>query len=419
MNCRHCFQPLLDILDLGRAPITNAYSTDAETSVAISRYPLQLGLCDHCGLVQTRYQIEASAIFMPQYPYAASTSTQWLQQNAAFCAAMVDNYQLDSSNFVVELGSNDGYLLQYFQQAKIPCLGVEPTNMAQQANDKRLTTIQAFFSETVARQIIAAYRKADLIIAKNMFAHVDDINGLTRAITTLLADQGVFIIEVHALASLVKYCQFDTIYHEHVFYYSLQALLKLLADHRLRIFDCEALPSHGGSLRVFVCHDQSHHLDSQNVSSTLAGEAKLKLDHQQTYRQLQRVINQQIKALKHYLLTAKKMNKRVVGYGAAAKGSTLLNGAEIDSELLPMVFDAADSKQNKFMPATAIPILAPMLMLEIEIDAVLILAWNLYEEIIEQLTAMGLTKVEFVRAIPSLEIQTDLVNLSIESDSFT
>ena len=407
MICRNCKSSKISTaLDLGYQPPSNAYKTREDQYRYEVTYPLRLNVCKHCWLVQVADFTEASELFNAEYAYFSSTSKTWLAHAKKYCDNIIDRLGLNSSSFVLEIASNDGYLLKNFMEAGIPCLGIEPTRSTANASKKLgIKTLEEFFDVELAQSISASKGNCDLILGNNVYAHVPDINGFTRGIALLLKPEGVVTLEFPHLLHLVQKIQFDTIYHEHYSYLSLNVVKEIFEAHGLRVFDCETLSTHGGSLRVFGCKINASHEVSPVVEKILEQESAANLKSFSTYQQLAansiKIKNETLS----FLLQQKKLGKRVVAYGAAAKGNTFINFAGIKSDLVEYVCDAAASKQGKFLPGSNIPIYNPSRLNGDDVDIVWILPWNIKEEVIDQLSALRQKGAKFFTSIPKLIIQ--------------
>jgi 2-polyprenyl-3-methyl-5-hydroxy-6-metoxy-1,4-benzoquinol methylase len=397
VNCRHCHSSLRNrFIDLGFAPPSNAYLTEANLSEPEISYPLRVMVCEECWLVQTEDFAKADELFRPDYAYFSSTSTSWLNHAKSFSEFIIKKLALGGSSFVVEIASNDGYLLKNFLTAEIPSLGIEPTaSTAKAAEALGITVLKTFFSQECAEELADSGKKADLVIANNVFAHVPDINDFAKGITTLLKPDGVVTLEFPHFLELIKHTQFDTIYHEHYSYLSLTTVQKVLASAALRIFDVERLVTHGGSLRVYACRNDAKHKNNARLGEIIAEERDHGLLDPVTYTRFQSKANHIKDSLLKYLLESKQKGLKVVAYGAAAKGNTLLNYAGIRQDLLPYVCDASVAKQGKFLPGSHIPILAPEILWKDKPEIVLILPWNLSGEIQTQLQELKQYGTEF------------------------
>ena len=400
MKCRHCETPLQHVfLDLGSMPPSNDYLPSPDATE--QSFPLRLFVCDNCWLVQTEDFSSAGELFRHDYAYFSSTSTTWLAHAKAYADMITKRLKLGKSSFVIELASNDGYLLKNFVAAGIPCLGIEPTESTALAAEKLgIPVLKEFFGEELGERV----QKADLIIGNNVYAHVPDINDFTAGMKAALKPSGTITLEFPHLMELIRHNQFDTVYHEHYSYLSLYAVEKIFAKAGLRVLDVEKLPTHGGSLRVYGCHAADPRPSSAAVAALLAEEKQAGLQSLDTYRGFQARADKVKNELLAFLTGQKKAGKTVAGYGAAAKGNTLLNYAGVKSDLLSFVCDAAPSKQGKFLPGSHIPILPPSTMAEKKPDVVLILPWNIASEVMQQQAAVRGWGGKFAVAVPEMKI---------------
>ena len=406
MNCRHCKKKLTHtFLDLGFAPPSNSYLTKEQLLKPEKYYPLKVMVCDNCWLVQTEDYAKREEFFSSDYAYFSSTSTSWLAHSRKYCNEMIKLLNLNQESHVIEIASNDGYLLKNFVEADIPCLGIEPTDSTADVAEKiGIPVLREFFGEKLAEQLSSQNKKADLIIGNNVYAHVPDINDFTVGLSKLLKQNGTITLEFPHLMRLLELNQFDTIYHEHYSYLSLSTVSKIFAMAGLRIYDIEELTTHGGSLRIYGCHLSSNIQTSNRVTNLFKIESEKGLQDINTYLSFQSRANRVKNDLLEFLIKQSKNGKKVVAYGAAAKGNTLLNYSGVKPDLLNFVCDAAVAKQNKFMPGNHIPIVKPNLSLLKNVDFVLILPWNISEEITENLHALNQEGVKFVVAVPYLKI---------------
>ena len=407
MNCRHCARPLHHkFLDLGFAPPSNAYLTSADLSRPEKYYPLRVMVCDNCWLVQTEDYAQADELFSADYAYFSSTSTSWLTHAQDYCRRATERLGLGPDSHVVEVASNDGYLLRNFVAAGIPCLGIEPTaSTAAVAEAAGIPVLREFFGEALGQKLTVEGLSADLIIGNNVYAHVPEINDFTRGLAALLKPQGVVTLEFPHLLQLIEHTQFDTVYHEHFSYLSLSAVERIFDAAGLRVWDVEELTTHGGSLRVYGCRAGSERKSTPGVAALLEREQKAGLLRVETYTTFQDRADKVKEDLLLFLIEQKRNGKRVAAYGAAAKGNTLLNYAGVKPDLLPYVCDAAPAKQGKFLPGSHIPIRAPETMRENPPDFVLILPWNIASEVRGQLADLADGGVRFVTAVPELQIR--------------
>lgn len=405
MNCRHCGQPLrLPFIDLGSAPPSNAYLDVRTLHIPEQWFPLRVLVCEVCWLVQTEDFAQADQLFAADYAYFSSFSTTWLQHAEAYVAAMIERFSLNAASHVVEVAANDGYLLQYVKAGGIPCLGIEPTaSTAAAARKKGIAIVADFFGVRLARELAEQGRQADLAIANNVLAHVPNINDFVAGFALLLKPKGVATFEFPHLLRMVADNQFDTIYHEHFSYLSLTAINRVFQCNGLVVFDVEELPTHGGSLRVFAQRqDVGAHPVNVRVAALLADETAAGMAASGYYAGFQARADQVKNDLLIFLIEAKRAGRKVAAYGAAAKGNTLLNYAGVRSDLLPWVVDRNPAKQGKFLPGSRIPIVAEARLHEEKPDVILILPWNLKEEIMAQLSYIRKWGGQFVTAIPTL-----------------
>ena len=403
MNCRHCSTRLdYEFLDLGSAPPSNAYLTEADLSKPELYYPLKLKVCTQCWLVQTEDYARPNELFSPDYAYFSSTSTSWLAHAKRYCKAITERLRLDPGCFVMEVACNDGYLLRNFVEAGISCVGIEPTaSTAAAAEAVGIRVIREFFGEALGKRL-GAERAADLVIANNVFAHVPDINDFTRGLKAALKAGGTITVEFPHLMRLIENTQFDTVYHEHFSYLSLYTSDAIFRRAGLRIFDVEELPTHGGSLRVYAGHGDDPRPISTSVHQVLDAERQFGLQSRSVYETFQGKANALKNELITFLIDQVRAGKKVAAYGAAAKGCTLLNYAGIKPDLLPFVCDAAAAKQAKYLPGSHIPILAPAALMQHRPETVLILPWNLAEEVTRQHGYVADWGGRFAVAVPSL-----------------
>jgi SAM-dependent methyltransferase len=404
MKCRHCGQDLRHtFLDLGSSPPSNAYLNRDDLSRSEKYYPLRVRICESCWLAQIEDYAGADELFNAEYAYFSSTSTTWLDHAARYAIGIVPRLGLNPSSFVIEIASNDGYLLKNFVIRGIPCLGIEPTaSTAAVAERAGIPVSRDFFGERLGRELAASGRRADLIIGNNVYAHVPDVNDFTRGIQAALKPGGAVTLEFPHLLRLLESCQFDTVYHEHFSYLSLDAVRRIFEAVGLRVWDAEELPTHGGSLRVYGCHDADDRPATAAVARILEMETLAGLRTLRPYLEFQ-VRAERIKDdLLSHLIDAKQAGKRVAAYGAAAKGNTLLNFAGVRPDLVAFVCDAAPSKQGRFMPGSHIPIVPPCELARRRPDEVLILPWNLASEVMRQQQPLVEAGTRFIVAIPSL-----------------
>lgn len=406
MKCRHCGAPLTHtFLDLGFAPPSNAYLTEADLSKPEKYYPLKIKVCDQCWLVQTEDYAQAGELFSPEYAYFSSTSLGWLAHAKSYAEKMINDLGLNAQSMVIEVASNDGYLLKNFVEAGIPCLGIEPTDStAEVAEQLGIPVMREFFGKSLGAQLAANGQQADLIAGNNVYAHVPDINDFTLGLKAALKPGGTITLEFPHLMRLIEHAQFDTVYHEHFSYLSLQTVCKVFSAAGLRIWNLEELATHGGSLRVYGCHQEDIRATTVAVSSALQKELDNGLQDLNTYLDFQPRADRIKNDLLCFLIKKKQEGKKVVAYGAAAKGNTLLNYAGVKPDLIEFVYDAAVAKQGKYMPGSHIPILHPDEMNHNYFDYVLILPWNICEEVLDQNSRLIDSGKIFLTAVPSLKL---------------
>ena len=408
MKCRFCKkEELSSFLDLGFAPPSNANLTVEHWNIPEIYYPLRTLVCNNCFLVQTEDFLESSKLFEDTYTYFSSASKSWLSHAKTYAKMIERKLKLDAQSLVVEIASNDGYLLENFKNAGIPCVGVEPTkSTAVVCREKGIEVYQEFFTEKFSNKLVDKCGKANLIIGNNVFAHVPDVNDFTAGVSKLLNDKGTVTFEFPHLLKLMSLNQFDTIYHEHFSYFSLSTVSKIFQQNGLKVYDVEKLPTHGGSLRVYGCKNDYDIKISHRVGNLISEENVFGLNDLKLYKTFSsKVDNLKFKVLQ-YFADKKNQGKRIYGYGAAAKGNTLMNYCGIDNNFIDLIFDAAPSKQGKFTPGSHIPILNPD---QIEDhpspDIFVIFPWNIKLEIIDFLKSIKkLRGVEVVTFIPDLEI---------------
>lgn len=403
MHCRHCGAPVtLPLADLGTAPPSNAYLS-AEALHAPERwYPLRVLVCERCWLVQTEDFAQAHELFDAEYAYFSSYSSSWLAHAQAYVEAMVQRFALGPHSRVVEIAANDGYLLQYVAARGIPCLGVEPTaSTAAAARAKGIPVVERFFGQELARELVAQGQAADLTAANNVLAHVPDINDFVAGFALLLQPAGVATFEFPHLLQLVQQCQFDTLYHEHFSYLSLTAVQRIFVANGLTVFDVEELPTHGGSLRVYARRtDGTSRPEAPAVAALLAREAQAGVASAAFYGDFQRECLRIKRELLSFLISAQAQGRKVAAYGAAAKGNTLLNFAGVRADLLPYVVDRNPAKQGKYLPGSRIPVVDEAHLRADRPDVVLILPWNLREEVVAQLAYIREWGGRFAVAVP-------------------
>lgn len=407
MRCRHCASELkLPLVDLDSAPPSNSYLTERTLHSPEKWFPLRVLVCEECWLVQTEDFAQAEELFDADYAYFSGFSSSWLAHSESYVTDMVVRFRLSPQSHVVEVAANDGYLLQYVKARGIPCTGIEPTaSTAASARAKGIDIVEEFFGQNLAKALVAQGKQADLVAANNVLAHVPDINDFVAGFTLLLKEQGVATFEFPHLLKLLAETQFDTIYHEHFSYLSLIAVERIFAANGLVVFDVEELTTHGGSLRVYAQRsDTGRHEVRARVAQMLDAEKTTGMVSADHYRDFQACTNRVKYELIRFLLDAKRDGKRVVAYGAAAKGNTLLNYAGVRADLIDFVVDRNPAKQGKYMPGSRIAILPEERLSQDKPDYVLILPWNLKKELEEQLSYVKDWGGKLVTAIPRLVI---------------
>lgn len=408
MKCRHCNIELsLQLIDLGAAPLSNAYLTRMTLHMPEKYYPLRVLICDKCWLVQTEDYVGSDELFSDNYAYFSSYSSTWLNHSEQYLTDMVQRFELNKESHIVEVAANDGYLLQYANKRGIPCLGIEPTaSTANTARTKGIEIIEAFFGVKLAHQLVKQGRQADLIAANNVLAHVPNINDFVSGFAILLKPAGVATFEFPHLLRMISDNQFDTIYHEHFSYLSFTTTVKIFSANGLSVFDVEELGTHGGSLRVFAQRkDTKKYPINKKVPELLGREVTVGINDTTYYKSFQTQSDKIKNDFLAFLLEVKKAGKTVAGYGAAAKGNTLLNYAGVRPDLLPYVVDRNPAKQDKFLPGSRIPIVTEEHLKQSRPDYVVILPWNLRSEVMVQMAYIREWGGQFVTAVPSLEVR--------------
>lgn len=393
-------------MDLGHQPPSNAYLTKDQLDQPEITYPLHAFVCEKCWLVQLPEHARADQLFTSEYAYFSSVSSTWVAHARCYVEEMVPRFGLNANSFVVEIASNDGYLLQFVKQAGIPCVGIEPTaSTAVVARGKGIETIEEFFGAAFARGFAESRRPADLLLGNNVLAHVPDLNDFVAGAAAILAPDGVVTFEFPHLMRLVEGLQFDTIYHEHYSYLSFTTVCRLFEQHGLRMFDVQELPTHGGSLRVFgTLATGSMHQPTGAVSELQQRERLAGMQNTDWYDGFQPRVNQVKNDLLRFLLDQNQAGRLVVGYGAAAKGNTLLNYAGVRSDMIPFVCDAAPSKQGKYLPGSHIPVLHPEALHNVPVQTVLILPWNIASEVVDQNRKYVSATCSFAIAVPRFQV---------------
>jgi SAM-dependent methyltransferase len=404
-TCRACDAPLhRSFLDLGNTPLANAYLTTADLATNEPTYPLHVKLCESCLLAQLSTDVSPRVLFS-DYAYFSSYSDSWVRHAADFAGMAVRRFRLDGSSQVVEIASNDGYLLKHFKALRIPVLGIEPAaNIAQAAIALGVPTEIRFFGRDTARELAGRGTKADLIVGNNVFAHVPELNDFVAGLQILLKPEGVVSLEFPHLLRLMLGVQFDTIYHEHFSYFSFHAVERILAAHGLRVFDVKELATHGGSLRVFACHNGATRGTEDSVSALRRVEQAAGLTRMDTYEHFAARVDHCRKSLIAFIQDAKRSGKSIVAYGAAAKGNTLLNYCGLGAAEIDYVVDRSPHKQGRFLPGSRIPICDPQHIVETQPDYLLILPWNLKKEIMTQTARLREWGGRFVIPVPEVVV---------------
>lgn len=404
-NCRFCSTPLEhEWVDLGLSPISNAFISPDEASQDEPFYPLRAFVCSDCFLVQLE-EFESPAEIFRDYVYFSSYSDSWLAHARQFVIGAAERFELGPDSLVIEVASNDGYLLQYFKEQDVPVLGIEPaSNVAKVARDAGIETIDEFFGVALAERLRDEGRVCDLLVGNNVLAHVPDINDFVGGLAIVLSKSGVLSVEFPHLLKLIEQTQFDTIYHEHFSYLSLLTVRRIFAHHGLQVFDVEELTTHGGSLRVTAHHTDGSHAQSAAVEKVLGDERNARLDSIDGYQNFSQKVSKIKDDLLQFLDGARSRGEQVIGYGAPAKGNTLLNFCGIGPDSIQYTVDRSPYKQGRLLPGTHIPVHAPERIAETQPDYVLILPWNLQDEIVEQMSHVREWGGKFVVPIPELRV---------------
>lgn len=404
--CRFCHTPLENtFIDLGASPLSNSYLKESDLSRMESFYPLHVYVCSSCFLVQLEEINEPGQIFT-DYSYFSSFSDSWLEHARSFATDTIERFKLTGNSNVVEIGSNDGYLLRYFSGAGIPVLGVEPAeNVARAALDRGIETDVSFFNSSFADKLVHKNKKADLLIGNNVLAHIPAINDLMTGLKKVLKPDGVISMEFPHLLSLIEEVQFDTIYHEHYSYYSLTSAHKIFSTHGLKIFDLDLLSTHGGSLRLYACHAENDHYPVDlKVEKQLQEEERAGLKDLQTYQDFSKKVKKLKREILKLLIEIKDDGFSVAAYGAPAKGNTLLNYCGIGTDMIDYTVDRSPHKQGLFLPGSRIPIYEPNKIERTKPNFLLILPWNLRDEITEQMAGIRDWKGKFIVLIPEISV---------------
>lgn len=406
LNCRFCNKSLTNIFaDLGTSPLSNAFLTKEMLSNLEKIYPLCAYVCDNCFLVQLP-EFEKPENIFEDYAYFSSYSSTWLHHAENYVNTMIERFSFNERNQIIEIASNDGYLLQFFKKKNIPILGIEPAaNVAKVAKERGIPTLTKFFSVNTANELKKENKLADLIIGNNVLAHVPDLNNFVKGLKILLKPTGIITLEFPHILQLIQKNQFDTIYHEHFSYFSLLTAQKIFSFHGLTIFDVEEISTHGGSLRIYLKHSESGNISiNQKVDILLKKEKQFGLENISTYKNFTKKVQKTKEKLQEFFITAKKSGKKIVCYGAAAKGNTMLNYCEIGNEFIDYVVDQNPHKQKSFLPGTHIPIKSPDEIQKTKPDYVVIIPWNLKEEIMEQMKYIRDWGGKFMIPIPEVSI---------------
>jgi len=405
-NCRFCDEPLKHIfLDLGKSPLSNSFLKEEMLNQSEKFYPLCVNVCEKCLLVQLP-EFENPQNIFGDYAYFSSYSESWLKHAKDYVNMMLKRFNFKNNSRVVEIASNDGYLLQYFKEKNIPILGIEPAeNVAKVAVQKGIPTLVKFFGTDTAKELVRQGNSADLIIGNNVLAHVPNLNDFVEGLKIFLKPEGIITMEFPHLLKLIKYVQFDTIYHEHFSYFSLLTVEKVFSSHGLTVFDVEEISTHGGSLRIYVKHSENNSIPiSKNIQELLKKEKDFGLETILTYESFMIKVEIIKKNLKEFFISSKNDGKKIVCYGAAAKGNTLLNYCGIGLDFIDYVVDRNPHKQGLFLPGTHIPIKSPEEVKKTKPDFLVILPWNLKKEIMEQMSFIREWEGKFVVPIPEVKI---------------
>lgn len=407
MICRNCSSRVeLELVDLGSAPLSNAYLTEITMRRPEKWFPLRVAVCEECWLVQAEVYSRSAEIFSEDYAYFSSFSSDWLEHARQLCEHMTQRLNLDDKSFVVEIGSNDGYLLRNFVSAGVRVLGIEPTaSTASAARLLGIPTLEKFFDAAVADEVVEKHGTANLIVAINVFAHVPYPLEVLRGVRHALASDGIFSVEFPHIMTLIDSCEFDTIYHEHFSYFSFTTVEQMMRDSGLIVVEVEELPTHGGSLRVMAMRsDSKEAVVHSSVPALLKKEVEVGVRTRSYYASFQSEAVRIKNEFLNFLITQKAEGKVVVGYGAAAKGNTLLNFAGVKEDLLQFVVDKNPNKVGKFMPGSRIPIVGEEVLRQVQPDVVVILPWNLTSEIERQLAYTREWGARYAVAVPQMRM---------------
>ena len=407
MNCRYCNNTLhVEFIDLINSPLSNSNLSKEQLNEPEIFYPLKIFVCDKCFLVQIQEYKKSDELFNEEYAYFSSFSSTWLQHAKNYVEMVTERFKLNVNSFVIEIASNDGYLLQYFTEKKIPCLGIEPSlNTAKVAKEKGINTLVDYFSVELAKSLVKQNKKANLLIGNNVLAHVPKLIDFVKGLKIVLKDEGIITMEFPHLMQLIELNQFDTIYHEHFSYFSFITVKEIFESNDLEIFDVEELPTHGGSLRIYAKHKEDQiKLISKNVKILIDKEISKKMRSIEYYKDFQLKANKIKYEFLQFLITQKLKKKKIAAYGAAAKGNTLLNYCGIKNDLIDFVVDLSPYKQGKYLPGSHIPIMSETIIKETKPDFIIILPWNIKNEIMNQLKYIKEWNGKFIIPIPKLEI---------------
>ena len=406
-KCRFCNSELNEnFLDLGDSPLSNSFLKKKELKNKEKKFPLHAYVCKHCLLVQLE-EFQAPTKIFSEYAYFSSFSKTWLNHAEKYVEKMMKKYKFDQNSTIIEIASNDGYLLQFFLKKNIPVLGIEPAkNVAENAKKKGIPTISKFFGQDTAKSLIKNGKKADLVIANNVLAHVPNLNDFVKGLKILLKPNGTITLEFPHILKLIQKKQFDTIYHEHFSYFSFLTIKKIFLYHNLTIFDVEKLSTHGGSLRIHVKHTKNKTRKiTPKINLLIKEEKKANLHKISTYKKFQGDVIEIQQKIQKFFTNTKMKNKIIVGYGAPAKGNTLLNFCKIDKKKIRFTVDKNPYKQGMFLPGTHIPIKKPVKIFQTKPDFVLILPWNLKEEIMKDLVHVRDWDCKFITLIPKINVK--------------
>ena len=405
MLCRHCDSILeLDLIDLGSAPLSNGYLTKEQLSQGEINYPLRVKVCESCYLVQTLDFVTSTDVFTSNYHYFSSTSTTWVSHALNFTEQITKDLELNSDSLVIEIASNDGYLLQHFNKLGIPNFGIEPTkSTAETEREKGVKTLEEFFSLELARNLTSQGDYADLIIGNNVYAHVPDINDFTRGMKEVLKPNGTIVLEFPHLLQMMKENLFDTIYHEHFSYLSLNVVTNIFKAAGLKVWDVEKISTHGGSLRVYGCHLNSEITKTNRVNDLVNEEITAGLLNPKAYAGFEDESIRIKNNLQKLLIAKHEEGKKIVAYGAAAKGNTLLNFAGVKKDLIAYVVDASIAKQGLYLPGSHIPVYSPTKLAERDFESILILPWNLSSEITKVIRQQYKIDTNIFTAVPTIK----------------